>query len=151
RLRVGFLGRLDPVKNLLPWISALWYSQREEIRVEGHIFGDGPDRKLGELAARRMGAQDLIFFHGATPTPQEALRQMDVLYSASSGEGFGLVLIEAMASGVPVVALALGGVTDIIENGVNGFLIRYETRWYRSLGPVIGELLSDPQRRQQII
>jgi glycosyltransferase involved in cell wall biosynthesis len=76
---------------------------------------------------------------------------MDLLYSASRGEGFGLVLIEAMASGVPVLAVEEGGVTDVIEDGVNGFSVRYDQGWYRRLAAVIHELLRHPELRHQIV
>jgi glycosyltransferase involved in cell wall biosynthesis len=120
-VRAGYLGRLDPAKEPRLLLAALRAAGMEE-KAELHYFGDGPERRALEEEAARMRLADRVRFHGTVRSPQEALRQMDVLWQPSAIEGFGLVVIEAMASGVPVVSQGAGGVLDIIRDGENGLL-----------------------------
>jgi glycosyltransferase involved in cell wall biosynthesis len=151
RIRIGFLGRLDAIKNVPYWVRSVCFAGRDDVRVEGHIFGDGPDRPEVETTIRDLKAQDRVILHGTAPNPPAALAQMDLLFLPSLGEGFGLVLIEAMASGVPVVAFAAGGVTDILKDNVNGFLIAPEIFGHHRLGPIVDKLRADPALRQRVI
>jgi glycosyltransferase involved in cell wall biosynthesis len=151
RIRVGFLGRLDPVKQVPYWVKSLWIAERDDVRVEGHIFGDGADRPAVEQAIASLGVGDRVFLHGAVPDPRIALAQMDVLYLTSIGEGFGLVLIEAMASGVPVIALSAGGVADIVRNRENGLLLECEQDSYRQFPLRLEKLHNEPDFRRHLI
>jgi glycosyltransferase involved in cell wall biosynthesis len=119
-VRAGYLGRLDPAKSPAMLPEALGFARIDN--AELHYFGDGPERAEIERAAARLGLSPRVIFHGAVPRPQDALSRMDVLWQPSSVEGFGLVVIEAMASGVPVVSIGAGGVTDVITDGENGLL-----------------------------
>ena len=117
RIRAGYLGRLDPAKNPGMLIRAFEYACMEE--AELHYFGDGPQRasldrtdawwklNMPEVAGR-------VFFHGAVQRPQDALARMDILWMPSHVEGFGLVLIEAMACGLPVIACKAHGPAAIV-------------------------------------
>jgi len=120
-IRAGYLGRLDPAKSPELLLTALRAAGMEE-RTELHYFGDGPERGRLEAEAGRKGLGERVRFHGVIARPQEALAQMDVLWQPSAVEGFGLVVIEAMASGVPVVSRGVGGVLDVIRDGENGLL-----------------------------
>lgn len=120
-IRAGYLGRLDPAKSPGLLLAALRAAGMEE-RAELHYFGDGPERAALEAEAGRMGLGGRVKFHGVVGRPQEALAGMDVLWQPSAVEGFGLVVIEAMASGVPVVSRGVGGVLDVIRDGENGLL-----------------------------
>ena len=121
RIRAGYLGRLDPAKDPGALILGLHSSAIPE--AELHYFGDGPARRELEAIARNLGLSERVVFHGAVARPQDALRQIDLLWMPSTVEGFGLVLIEAMASGVPVVAAASGGVLDVVTDGQDGLLV----------------------------
>ena len=86
------------------------------------IAGDGPKRAEVEKMIAKNGLQDsveLLGFRGDVP---ELLRQMEVLVHSTFTEGFGLVLLEAMASGVPVVASNVGGIPEIITDDETGLL-----------------------------
>lgn len=150
-IRVGFLGRLDPVKNVHLFLYTFWEMSREG--VEGHVFGDGPLRKHFQWVSRNLEVDGRVFFHGAVSRPQEALGKMDVLLFPSTGEGFGLVLIEAMASGIPVIAAAAGGVLDVVRHEQNGLLVPADVAPYPSRGlvPALERVMDDEALRVRLI
>lgn len=148
-IRVGFLGRLDPVKRLNDFVQSVWFAQLEGMRVEGHIFGSGPLDP--EKIIRTYGVADRVFVRGPVARPQDALCQMDVLLSMSMEEGFGLVVLEAMASGVIVMARDRGGVTDIVRDRENGLLIVTDWTDYRWLSALLHELLARPELRRKLV
>jgi phosphatidyl-myo-inositol dimannoside synthase len=105
------------------------------------IVGDGDDeQRLRQLAAER-GVQDQVHFAGFLDDDEmaRAYRDSDVFALPSTGEGFGLVLLEAMAFGKPIVAAAVGGPLDIVVDGVTGRLISTD----EELAAALVELLGD--------
>jgi glycosyltransferase involved in cell wall biosynthesis len=114
---VGFIGRLDPVKRVPDLVRAVVPIGE---RVSLDIFGDGPER---ERIRREMEDVGCIALRGAVRRPQEALEQLGLLVLPSEAEGFGLVLIEAMAAGVPVIGTDVPGIREVIQDGVNGLLV----------------------------
>ena len=72
--------------------------------------------------SRQLNLEDRIHWLGNVPDPKKLLQSSDVFVLASVGEAFGLVLAEAMACGVPVVASNVGGLPEVVEDGVSGFL-----------------------------
>jgi len=90
-----------------------------------HIFGDGVLRvPLERQAAKELPPAHVHYqFHGAVDTPGEALKQIDLLVLPSVAEGFGLVLIEAMATGVPVIATDVPGIRDVVDHERTGLLV----------------------------
>lgn len=122
KLRLGYLGRLDSAKSPALLVEALRHL--DDPTMELHYFGDGPARFEINGAIVRNGLKSRAFVHGPVAKPQVALKQIDVLCLPSWVEGFGLVLIEAMASGVPVIACDAGGVRDVIVHEENGLLVR---------------------------
>ena len=153
RVRAGYLGRLDPAKNPGMLIRAFEYACVEE--AELHYFGDGPERSLDRADAWwKSNSPEVVgrvFFHGAVPRPQDALALMDVLWMPSHVEGFGLVLIEAMASGVPVVATAAGGVLDVVRHNENGLLADDPMWGYRTFAASLRTLRDDVALRNRLI
>lgn len=117
--RVGFIGRLDPIKRVPDVVAAM--PHLPACRLD--IYGEGEDRPRIEEAVRRLRLRDSVTLHGAIARPHEALASMDVLVLPSKAEGFGLVLIEAMAAGVPVVGADVPGIRDVIRPVETGFLL----------------------------
>jgi glycosyltransferase involved in cell wall biosynthesis len=147
-IRAGYLGRLDRAKSPLILIHALAQSGVKD--AELHYFGDGPERaRLERIGREQLGRR--VHFHGSIARPQDALKKMDVLCLPSQVEGFGLVVIEAMASGVPVVAFKAGGVAEIIDGEENGLLV---TDWKlpnRQFAKSLQRLRDDPTLRERLI
>jgi glycosyltransferase involved in cell wall biosynthesis len=116
---VVFLGRLDPIKDVPTLVAAV--ARLPDVQL--HIYGDGADRSRIERAVVDHGIANRVTLHGAVATPQQALANAGMLVLPSLAEGFGLVLIEAMAAGVPVVATDVPGVRDVVRDGVTGLLV----------------------------
>jgi glycosyltransferase involved in cell wall biosynthesis len=145
-VRVGFLGRLDPVKRVGDLVEAMRYLP-PSVRLE--VYGHGPQRAAIELAARQHNVADRVTLHGAIARPQEALREMGVLVLPSDAEGFGLVLIEAMAAGVPVVATNVPGIRDVVRDGQTGLLV--PPRSPAALAGAIARLAADEPLRRRLV
>jgi N-acetyl-alpha-D-glucosaminyl L-malate synthase BshA len=86
------------------------------------LIGDGPDRPEAADEAREQGVTDRVLFLGKQDSVAELLACADLFILPSSSESFGLVALEAMASGVPVIATNAGGLPEVVENGVTGFM-----------------------------
>jgi glycosyltransferase involved in cell wall biosynthesis len=100
-------------------------SELGDERIRLILIGDGPCRPALEQLAAELGVSEQIHFAGFTPEAEkEALLQVSDLYvSASQHEGFGLVYLEAMAAGLPVICYDFGGHTDFLEQGQTGAVV----------------------------
>lgn len=115
-MRAGYIGRLDPMKRpaaLLPAAKVL----HDQLTLT--YFGDGPANAALKAEVEALGIASVVRFAGFAASSPSVLSQLDVLWLASPVEGFGLVLIEAMAAGVPVVALRAGGTRDVLLSNEN--------------------------------
>ena len=148
RKHILFVGRLVEVKGVSYLIDAM-----KSVDADLYIVGSGPDKAKLEEQVHRDALDDKVHFLGARTHNQlaEIYASADVCVfpsiKASDGtvEGFGLVIIEAMASGVPVVASKSGGIVDIIEDGVNGLFA--EQKNSADLAEKINRILADPELR----
>jgi N-acetyl-alpha-D-glucosaminyl L-malate synthase BshA len=86
------------------------------------LIGDGPDRSTAEYLARKLGVRDRIHFLGKQDNVNELLPVADLMLMPSEMESFGLAALEAMACRVPAIATSVGGVSELIDDGVNGLL-----------------------------
>lgn len=86
------------------------------------LIGDGPDRSQAEWLARRLKIQDRIHFLGKQAGVTDLLPLADLMVMPSELESFGLAALESMACRVPAIATAVGGVPELIDDGVNGRL-----------------------------
>jgi glycosyltransferase involved in cell wall biosynthesis len=124
-LVIGHVGRLAPEKNLGYLAEAVARHLRREERARFLVVGDGPWR--GELKAvfKHHGVADRLLLAGKRTgrVLREAYRAMDVFAFASQSETQGMVVAEAMAAGLPVVALDASGVREVVRNGENGALL----------------------------
>ena len=86
------------------------------------LVGDGPDRPEATEEARIQGITDRVVFLGKQDSVAEIMACADLLLLPSKNESFGLVALEAMASGVPVVATRAGGLPEVVDSGETGYL-----------------------------
>ncbi len=86
------------------------------------FIGEGPDRSNADMLVCRLGLRDKVQFLGPRSDVGEILKRADLLISTSESESFGLTIAEAMSCEIPVVATAVGGVPEVVEDGVTGYL-----------------------------
>jgi N-acetyl-alpha-D-glucosaminyl L-malate synthase BshA len=111
------------------------------------LIGDGPDRPEAADEAQQLGVADRVVFLGKQDSVAELLACADMLLLPSQSESFGLVALEAMAAGVPVVATRTGGIPEVVEDGVTGVL--GDVGDVAAMGDGAIELLRDPRRWSQ--
>lgn len=109
------------------------------------LIGDGPDRSLAEHLALKHGIQHRIHFLGKQDSVQDLLPLADLMLMPSSMESFGLAALEAMACGVPCIATRVGGVPELVDDGVNGLL--YEVGAVEAMAAGAIALLENEPRR----
>ena len=143
-VHIGFIGRLDPVKRIPDLLAAMKLVRGAHL----HIFGAGEQQSLLEQMIRDLNLSDRATLCGPTDGPQEALAQIDLLVLPSQAEGFPLVLIEAMAAGVPIVATDAPGIRDVIINGRTGLLVPIGSP--DELAAAIQSLIDHPQQRRAL-
>lgn len=123
-LRAVAVGRLVPVKGFHLLIQAWEKVASVHPEWELEIWGDGPERDALERLVREKGLQDRVFLRGVTDDVQGKLLQSSMLVFSSLFEGFGMVLVEAMACGVPCVSFACPcGPRDVISPEEDGLLV----------------------------
>jgi glycosyltransferase involved in cell wall biosynthesis len=111
---VGWVGRLGPEKGPDLLVKAMPYLS--PVNATASIIGAGPERARLEALAIRLGVRDRIRWHGEVLEAGRLFRAFDVFVLSSRTEGTPLVLFEAMAAGVPIVASAVGGVPDVVSS-----------------------------------
>jgi len=128
KILVGFLSRLEPRKGLDILIKALAISDFLRYNVELIVGGDGPLRKKYEFMARDSGIKFKFLGQIERGKVPAFYKSLDVFVAPSrGGESFGMILLEAMASGVPVIASDIPGYMEVIKDGFNGILFKNET------------------------
>ena len=96
---------------------------RKELDAKLVLVGDGPERMDMEALVAEKNLQEHVIFTGKRDDLPELLAISDVMFHLSEKEAFGLVLLEALACGVPCIATDIGGIPEVIEEGVNGYLV----------------------------
>jgi glycosyltransferase involved in cell wall biosynthesis len=121
---VGTVGRLAPEKNQALLLRAMMPLLDERRQLV--IVGDGPEGAALKALAAESWRSEYCHFVGARNDVERYLAAFDVFALSSLTEGLPLVLLEAMATGVPVVSTAVGGIGDLIERGETGLLVPSE-------------------------
>ena len=120
--RVVFTGRLHPQKNLGLLLDA-WPKVAEATGASLVLVGQGEEREALIARAARLGVGDRVHLAGGVADPAEYLRAADVFALPSLAEGMSNSLLEAMATGLPCLATAIGGNTDLLAKGPAGLLL----------------------------
>jgi glycosyltransferase involved in cell wall biosynthesis len=144
RRRVVFAGRIVAPKGVAVLIRAA-----RDVDAEFVICGDGWQSDAMRRLAQRLGLGDRISFKGwlgAEDVARELADASIVVVPSLWPEPFGLVGIEALAAGRPVIASSTGGIADWLEDGVNGVCVRPGAP--AELARALDELLADPERQR---
>jgi N-acetyl-alpha-D-glucosaminyl L-malate synthase BshA len=134
------LSNFRPVKRVVDVVKIFAWVARET-PAQLVLIGDGPDRSAAEWLAHDMGIQDKVHFLGKLERVNEILPLADILLMPSELESFGLAALEAMACKVPSIATRVGGVPELIDDGVTGLLYEVGDIAGMSLGAL--SLLND--------
>jgi glycosyltransferase involved in cell wall biosynthesis len=118
-------GRLTEQKRIDRFLYIVHrLKQVSRVQIRAVVAGDGPLLPQLQARARKLGLlPDTVEFRGTVAEMAPVYKEADVLVSTSDWEGTPNVVLEAMASGLPVVATCVGGVADIVAHGQNGFLL----------------------------
>lgn len=128
-LVVGHVGRLGPEKNLGFLSRAVSLFLRQHRQARFLLVGDGPSKEEMRETFQRWGVAERVHWAGVLRGQKlvDAYHAMDLFAFSSKSETQGLVLLEAMAAGTPVVAVKATGVVDILRTGRNGYLLERES------------------------
>jgi len=122
---VGTVCRLTPVKGIEYLIRASGIRRKNHGYQQGRlvIVGDGPLRPILEDLAREVGIADDTLFLGARTDVYDLMAAFDALALPSLHEGIPMVVLEAMAIGVPIIASRVGGIPEIVDDGQEALLV----------------------------
>lgn len=114
---------LNPFKNPQTIIEACSLLARRGVSFRLFVAGDGVLRNELETLTQKLDIADRVHWLGHLSDPRALLQESDIFTLASTGEAFGLVLPEAMACGLPVVATRSGGIVEIVDDRITGLLV----------------------------
>jgi L-malate glycosyltransferase len=129
-------------------VVEIFFRVQKELPAILLMVGDGPERSNAEWSARDNGIEKKVHFLGKQDNIDELIGISDLLLLPSETESFGLVALEAMACEVPVVASNVGGLPEVVNSGVDGFLV--EPRDIGSMAERSLEVLANESRRMEM-
>ncbi len=120
---VGFVGQLDERKGISYLLEAFRQVHRQHPEAMLLLVGEGPLRAWIETQAQSWGLAEALVLTGFRDDVASVMQSVDLLVLPSLWEGFGIVLIEAMAAGKPVVSTRVSSMPEIVEHGTTGLLV----------------------------
>lgn len=143
RIAIGTAGRLVPVKDQALLLEALGQLAGRGLKFVAVIAGDGPLRSSLEARATALRIHDRVRFLGHRPDVERVYAALDLFVLSSVSEGLSNTILEAMASGLPVVATRVGGADELIDEGTTGFAVPASNA--AALGDAIERVARDPE------
>src|ERR1700730_17313928 len=148
----AMLARSMAAPRRLPFITTLHGTDitmvREKMPSKLVLIGDGPDRGAAEYLVRKKKLQKDVIFLGKQDQVYEKLALADLFLLPSQLESFGLAALEAMAGEVPVIPTNVGGLPEVVEHGVDGYLV--EPGDVKRAGTYAIEILSRADRGREM-
>lgn len=146
--KIGLVSRLTSEKQIDVFIRAIPLIARHHPDYRFVIAGDGPERNRLEALAESCAVRGITDFVGWQTDVQAVLDELEIFAFTSSGEGLPWSILEAMAAGCPVVASAVGGIPEAIENGKTGLLVNSDTA--EDFSESLIWLINNPEKRISI-
>lgn len=146
-LVLGTIGRLHPTKGHTTLIKAATQLHLQFPNLHLLLIGDGPLRPDLDLELKQSAIPYTLT--GYLPQAYEALPAMDLFVLPSVSEGMGLVLLEAMQAGVPIVASAVGGIPEVVRSGQDGLLV--PSGDVAALSAACSRLINDPDLAKSLV
>ena len=141
------VSNFRPVKRVEAVID-IFNRIQQQVPARLLLVGDGPDLAVAQRWARELGIANLVHAVGAQEEVVPLLSIADVFLLPSAQESFGLAALEAMACEVPVIASRVGGLPEVIEHGISGFLHPLDAEDEMAASAVA--LLTDPDRHREV-
>jgi len=148
-IKIGFIGRVVKEKGVFELLEAYKILKRQHKNIQLKIAGDGKAMLPLQKKAGELGFPNDIKFYGEVSFPELFYREIDILVLPSSTEGLPVTILEAMASGVIVIASNVGGISEIIKNKQNGLLL--ESYKPDVIATVVQKLISDPVLCKELV
>ena len=120
---VGCVGNYKPGKGLLSLLTVADQLRQERPELRYVLVGEGPLRSDLEDGIERLALHDIVVLHGRDADARSLYGSFDIYVQASDSEGLPNVILEAAASGLPIVATAVGGTSEILTSNVDGILV----------------------------
>jgi len=120
---IGMIGRLEPVKDPCTFVKAAEIIASTLPKTKFILMGEGSLRRKIESMILELGLEEKFILTGWLDNSREVLSVFDVMALSSLNEAVGIVLIEAQSKGVPVVATRVGGIPEVVQDGLTGILV----------------------------
>ncbi|HMI22651.1 MAG TPA: glycosyltransferase family 4 protein [Gaiellaceae bacterium] len=121
--RLLCVGRLIPIKGHIVLLRAFAQARRQVPSLRLDIAGRGPLEPALRALAKELGIEDGVRFLGYVAPIQRAIEEAAAVVVPSMGEGFGMVALEAMERARPVIAAEIGGLGELVDDGITGYLV----------------------------
>ena len=135
-------------KNQIMLLNSFYKVTLKHPETQLVFVGEGAEKAQVETAAKKLGIYDKTIFAGLTSEVEKYLNSADIFVLSSTFEGVPLSILEAYAAGLPVISTRVGGVQDILEDGVNGFLVPSGDE--SAMTSAILKLIENPELRGKI-
>jgi glycosyltransferase involved in cell wall biosynthesis len=123
---IGSVANFRPEKDHFTLLQAFSILLKRGLNSELWLVGEGPTRPYIKKIAEELGIESKLRFIGTVSNPDEFYQQFDIFVLSTHYEGQGLVILEAMSFGLPVVATRISGVPEVVTDGVNGLLVNHK-------------------------
>jgi len=143
---IGMVGQLNQMKGHIYCLQALAMLQKRGVNLDVYLVGDGAEKYHLEEFCRAHAIT--AHFPGNVLDVSSYYEKFDVFIHPSLSEGFGMVIVEAMSFGLPVIATNVGGIPEIITNGQNGLLV--EPSSAEAIENVLSLLISDKELNSRL-
>ncbi len=143
---LGCVASFNPVKDHTTILDTFKIIKEKHEDVMLFFIGDGQLRDQIESKIKELGLEDSVILTGKRPDVPELLRLMDIFLLFSLSEGTSMSVAEAMASGLPAVVTDVGGNPSLVDDGVNGILVK--PKQPSKMAEAVGSLLNDDTKRE---
>ncbi|MBI1330652.1 MAG: glycosyltransferase [Alphaproteobacteria bacterium] len=145
---LGMIGHLLSYKGWDDFLNVIAALRKAGLNVRGEIVGEGEERPRLQVLARALDIERHVGFLGYRTDVADILQRFDILLFTSHREGLSMAVIEAMASGLPIIASAVGGIHEQIDEGTNGYVV--PTKDIAAFSAMAATLVRDPGLRAKM-
>ena len=146
---IGTVGRIERVKGIKYLLLAMKIILRHYSNARLEIVGDGAELNELKLFAKKLGISNSVIFFGKLAHPIPNYSRMDIFVLPSILEGFGIVLLEAMAAGIPVIATNVHGIKEVVIDGKSGILIPPKNP--EAIAKAVSRIIEEPHLSKDLI